>query len=205
MMEQPTYMELLRRRWLMIVLVPLLVLLLSAAIAALAPARYTTSTRLLVTRAAQAAGTAGLSDRGEDTTAQDVPAIIQSEVFRTDVAAELARQSHSLDTTAIAAALNAGFSDHTVSIIAQADDPAIASALAETVPALLRTNGLRYWGDTTITPAQPGLNIAVLDPATPPTRVNGPRALASQLALRTLLGLAAAIGLATLPATLRPR
>jgi Tfp pilus assembly protein PilX len=38
-MEQPTYMELLRRRWLMIVLVPLLVLLLSAAIAALAPAR----------------------------------------------------------------------------------------------------------------------------------------------------------------------
>lgn len=204
-MEQPTYMELLRRRWLMIVLIPALVLLISAAAALIAPARYAASTRLLVTRAAQAAGTAGLSDRGEDTTAQDVPAIIQSDVFRTDLAAELARQGHPLDRAAIAAALTAGFSDHTVSITAQADNPATASALTEAVPALLRADGLRYWGDTTITPAQPGLNIALLDPSTPPIRVNGPRALASQLALRTLLGLAAAIGLATLPATLRPR
>lgn len=199
-MSPAEYWGALRQRWLLLLAVPLLVLIVSAAAALREPARYGTGTRLLVTRAPGAAGAAGLSDRGEDTTAQDVPAIVQGSAFRTDLAAELARRGVPADA-AQTGALAASFSEHTVTFAAEAGDPATATALAETATTLLQTNGLRYWGDSA---AQPGLNISVLDPPAAPTRLNGPRAQALQLALRTGLGLGAAAGLAIALALARP-
>jgi uncharacterized protein involved in exopolysaccharide biosynthesis len=200
-MSPAEYWGALRQRWPLLLAVPLLVLIVSAAAALREPARYGTGTRLLVTRAPEAGGAAGLSDRGEDTTAQDVPAIVQGSAFRADLAAELARRGVPADA-AQAGALAASFSEHTVTFAAEAGDGATATALAETATTLLQTNGLRYWGDSA--GAQPGLNISVLDPPASPVRLNGPRAQALQLALRTALGLGAAAGLAIALALARP-
>ena len=199
-MSLAEYVGALRRRWPLLLAVPLLVLIVSAAAALREPARYGTSTRLLVTRAPEAGGAAGLSDRGEDTTAQDVPAIAQGSAFRADLAAALARRGVAADA-AQAGALAASFSEHTVTFAAEAGDPATATALAETATTLLQTGGLRYWGDAA---AQPGLRISVLGPPPPPARLNGPRAQAAQVALRTALGLGAAAGLAIVLALAQP-
>lgn len=197
-MELRQYLNILRRRWRMLVLVPLLIALVSTAAALARPARYATSVRLLVTRAAGAPGAAGLSDRGEDTTAQDLPAIVQSSTFRADLAAELARRGQPIEPAALVGALAAGFSGHTVGIMIQAATPAAASTIAEATLALLREQGLKYWGIANSAEGEPGLNIGLLDPPAPPTRLNGPRAIALDVGLRTLLGLGAAAGLALL-------
>lgn len=197
-MELRQYLNILRRRWRMLVLLPLLVALVSTAAALARPARYVTSIRLLVTRAAGAPGVAGLSDRGEDTTAQDLPAIVQSSTFRADLAAELARRGQPIEPAALVGTLAAGFSEHTVGIMIQAATPAAASTIAEATLALLREQGLKYWGIANSAKGEPGLNIGLLDPPAPPTRLNGPRAIALDVGLRTLLGLGAAAGLALL-------
>ncbi|MFN8502925.1 Wzz/FepE/Etk N-terminal domain-containing protein [Kouleothrix sp.] len=192
-MELRQYFDILRRRWRLLALVPALVALLSIATALTQPARYGTAMRLLVTRDSQAPGQAGLSDRGEDTTAQDLPAIVQSSVFRADLAAALGQQGNEPGAT-----LTASFSEHTVSIGILASSPAAASGTADAALALLREHGLRYWGVANAPGAQPGLNIGVLDPPGPPVRLNGLRAVALDAALRALLGLGAAAGLALL-------
>lgn len=202
-MSPAEYFGALRQRWPLLLAVPLLVLIISAVAALREPARYGTRMRLLVTRAPEAGGVAGLSDRGEDTTAQDVPAIVQGSAFRADLAAEMARRGVPADV-AQTGALAASFSEHTVAFASEAADPATATALVETAAALLQQEGLRYWGDPAATPAQPGLNISVLDPPAPPARLNGPRALALNVALRTALGLGAAAGLAIVLALAQP-
>lgn len=202
-MSPAEYFGALRQRWPLLVAVPLLVLVVSAVGVLREPARYSTSTRLLVTRAPEAGGAAGLSDRGEDTTAQDVPAIVQGRAFRADLAAELARRGVPADA-AQNGALAASFSEHTVTFASEADDPATATALAETAAPLLQQEGLRYWGDPAATPAQPGLQISVLDPPAPPARLNGLRAQALQIALRTALAFGAAAGLAIVLALAQP-
>ena len=194
-MELRLYLSILRRRWPLVVAVPLLVALISAAAALARPARYGTATRLLVTRGGGAPGsTAGLTDLREDKTAQDLPAIVSGGTFRQDLAAELARQGRAIDAAALAGAIQAGNQEHVVTIAFQADRPDDAAAIAQAAIDLVRRNGLRYWGDPSATAEQPGLNVAVLDPPGPPARLNGPRALVLEVALRTLLGLAAAIG-----------
>ena len=71
----------------------------------------------------------------------------------------------------------------------------MAPAVAEATIALIRANGLRYWGDPRATPEHPGLVVGVLDPPGPAMLLSGPRAIAGDVALRALLALIAAIGL----------
>lgn len=188
----------LRRGWRLLALVTVLVAGASLAAALLRPARYATSTRLLITRDPQAAGAAGLSDQREDTTAQDLPAILQSAAFRADLAAELARRGQPVAAAELAGMIAAGFSEHTVSVTAQGPTPELPGVVTVALIDLLRRNGLRYWGDPAATTERSGLLVGVLDPPGPAARVSGPRALALELALRSLLGfgLAAALVLA---------
>ena len=195
-MELRLYLSILRRRWPLVVAVPLLVALASAVVALARPARYGTSTRLLVTRGAAAPGsTAGLTDLREDKTAQDLPAIVSGATFRGELAAELTRRGQPPDA-ALVGAIQAGNQDHVVTIAFQGAKPEIAAALAQATIDLVRRNGLRYWGDPSATPERPGLDVAVLDPPGTPARLNGPRAIVLEVALRALLGLIAAIGAA---------
>jgi hypothetical protein len=196
-MELRLYLAILRRRWWMLVALPLLVAAISGVAAASQPARYGTSVRLLITRGPIAGDNAtGLTDQGEDKTALDLPAIISGATFRTDLARELTRQGHPIDQAALAGALNGIRQDNVVTIAISAARPIDAVAIGPAMVALLKANGLRYWGDPRAMPGAPGLNVGVLDLPEQATLLNGPRAIAIDMALRALLALIVAVGLA---------
>ena len=204
-MELRLYLAILRRRWPIVVALPLLVALISLVAGLARPARFGASARLLVTRATTAGGTAGLTDQGEDKTAQDLPAIVSGAPFRGDLAAELARQGRAIDPAALVGAIQASNQDHVVTIAAQAASADDAVAIARAAVELVRRSGLRYWGDQDVTADRPGLNVAVLDSPEQAARLNGPRSIALDVGLRTLLGLVAAVGAAFALHYLAPR
>jgi hypothetical protein len=198
-MELRLYLSILRRRWALLVALPLLVALISAGVALARPARYQATARLLVTRGAAPAGsTAGLTYQADDTAAEDLPAIVGGAGFRRDLAAELASQGRAIDAAALAGMLRSGNQEHVVTIAAEAASPADAVAIAQTAVELIRRNGLRYWGDPAATPDRPGLNVAVLAPPEQAGRVNGARAIVADVGLRALLAAVAAAGVAFL-------
>jgi capsular polysaccharide biosynthesis protein len=196
-MELRLYLAILRRRWWILVALPLLVAAISGVAAASQPARYGTTVRLLITRGPIAGdNSAGLTAQGEDTTALDLPAIISGATFRSDLARELARQGTPIDEAALAGALNGLRQDNVVTIAIAAARAEDALAIGPTMVALLKANGLRYWGDPRAVPGAPGLNVGVLDLPDQALLLNGPRSIAIDVALRTLLALIVAVGLA---------
>jgi len=196
-MELRLYLAILRRRWWLLIALPLLVAAISGVTEVRQPARYGTTVRLLITRGPIAGdNAAGLTDQGEDKTALDLPAIISGATFRGDLARELTRQGTPTDAAALAGALNGLRQDNVVTIAISAARPEDAVAIGPAMVALLKANGLRYWGDPRAVPGMPGLNVGVLDLPDQAMLLNGPRAIAIGLALRALLALIAAVGLA---------
>jgi uncharacterized protein involved in exopolysaccharide biosynthesis len=197
-MELYLYVSIIRRHWPFVVAIPLVVALISLAVALARPPVYGLTVRLLVTRGEIDAGSrAGLTAGGdEDTTANDLPAIVSGAPFRHDLAQALAQRGHLLNETALAHAIGATNQQHLVTLAVSAAQPNDAVAIAQTAVALLQTNGLRYWNEPRATPAHPGLNVAVLDLPAAATRLNGPRTVAVEVGLRTLAGAVAGIALA---------
>jgi capsular polysaccharide biosynthesis protein len=189
-MELHLYLDVLRRRWPLVVAVPLLVALVSLAVAVMRPPRYGLTARLLVTRPPT-----GNVD-AEDTLAYDLPAIVGGKPFAQDVARELTSRGQPLDEALVEQALHAENQKHVVYLSATTDGPAAAVAIADAAVSLIKTNGLRYWGDPNATPEHPGANVAVLDLPAGAALLNGPRAIAQEVALRALLGLLAGVGAA---------
>jgi capsular polysaccharide biosynthesis protein len=189
-MELYLYLDILRRRWPIVAAVPLLVALLSVAVAATQPPRYGVTARLLVTLPL-----IGNID-AEDTLAYDLPAIAGGKPFAQDVAAELARRGRPLDTALVEQALHAENQRHVVYLSASTADPADAVAIVQAAVDLIKTNGRRYWGDSNATPEHPSAAVAVLDLPDAAALLNGPRAIALNVALRALLGLIAGIAAA---------
>lgn len=197
-MELYQYLAILRRHWRVVVAIPLLVALVSLVVAVAQPPRYGVTDSLLVTRS-------NLGDRrlaspinvdAEDRVAYDLPAIIGSSGFARDVVGELARRGHPLSQSVVEPALHAENDRQLLSLSVVTDNPADAVPIAEAAVAMIETNGLRYWGDQRATPADPGINVAVLEQPSQSQVLNGPRAIALQVALRTLLGLAVGVGAA---------
>ncbi|HEU5104025.1 MAG TPA: hypothetical protein VFU22_33645 [Roseiflexaceae bacterium] len=190
-------MEILRQRWWLLVALPLLVALISAAAAVSRPARYGTTVRLLITRGPIGGdGAAGLTDQGEDKTALDLPAIVSGATFRRDLARELARQGHPIDEQDLAGALNGLRQDNVVTVAVEAARPSDAVAIGQAMVGLLKANGLQYWGDPRATAESPGLNVGVLDLPNQAALLNGPRAVVIDTTLRALLALIVAMGAA---------
>jgi hypothetical protein len=195
-MELRPYLSILRRRWWIVLALPLLVALASTVAAFTRPARYGVPMRLLITRDPSHPGAAGRTADGEDTTAQDVPAIVQSAAFRADLAQALARRGTPADAAALAGAISAATSEHAVALTIADAQPDRAIAIAQALIEVLRANGLRYWGDPSAAAGDAGLNIGVLDPPAQALLLNGPRAIGLEVGLRALAGLGAGFGLA---------
>jgi len=81
-------------------------------------------------------------------------------------------------------ALKADRQEHVVTVAIEAARAEDAVAIGQALVALIKANGLRYWGDSRATPDQPGLNVGVLDLPEQATLLNGPRAIAIDTALR---------------------
>lgn len=183
----------LRRRWPLVLGVPLLAALLSAGMALAAPPRAAASARLLVTRA---------EDRRfdtEDALAYDLPAIVSGEPFARELAAELARRGRDVSPEQARAALSAANQRRVVTISATAATAAAAEQILDAAVALVQARGLALWGDPAATPEDTGLNVVVLD-GIPPRA--GPavtaRGILLDAAVRALVGLGAGAALALL-------
>src|SRR5262245_46258433 len=195
-MELRLYLSILRRRWWLVVGLPLAVALVSGVAALARPPRYGVTARLLITRGPLAGSAAGLTDQGEDKTAQDLPAIVSGAPFAHDVAQELERRGSPIGAAAVAESLQSWNQDHVVFISAAAMRPDDAGAIARAAVAMIQANGLRYWGEPRTTVSQPGLDVAVLSLPDEAELLNGPRAIAQEMALRALLGLIVGAGIA---------
>jgi len=194
-MELRLYLDILRRHWRIVLAVPLLIALISAAVALARPARYGVQMRLLITRDFDNASAVGRTAAGEDTTAQDLPAILKSTVFRRDLAQVLAQRGQPTDGANLIDMISATTSEHEVVVTIADTSPQQAFAVAKALIEVLQTHGLRYWGDPSANSEHPGLHVGVLDPPEQVVRLDGPRNLMLEVGLRTLAGLGAAIGL----------
>lgn len=184
-------LAILRRRWPLVLGLPLLAALLSVGLALAQPPHSVASARLLVTRA---------EDRRfdtEDALAYDLPAIVSGEPFARELAAELNRRGAPLTPEQARAAVSAANQRRVVTISATAADAALAEQILDAAVALVQARGLALWGDPAATPEATGLNVVVLEGipprAGPATTV---RDIALDAGLRALVGLGAGAGLA---------
>ncbi|NOK63108.1 MAG: hypothetical protein GFH27_549279n460 [Chloroflexi bacterium AL-W] len=196
-MDLQLYGAIIRRYWLIVLVLPLITLVVSLVTALMQPPIYGLSAQMLVTRGLLAGDSmVGLTEASEDKTAQDLPAIMNGSRFHNDVVEELSRQDNPLDVAMVANALSASNQDHVVTIAVQTSTPEAAIAIAQAAVVALETNGLSYWDDDApVTPALPGLNVAVLNFPTEAGQINGLRSMAIEVLLRTFIGFIAGIGI----------
>jgi hypothetical protein len=189
-MQLARYLEIIRRRWQLVLVLPLLAALASLVAGLTQPPRFAATAQLLVTRS---------EDRRfdtEDALAYDLPAIVSGEPFARSVSVALAQQGQQLSPDEARAVLSAANSRRVVTIRATHSEPAIAAAALDAAIDLVQREGLRLWGDPAATEANPGVNVVVLAGLPPRAeQINGIRALALDAAARAAVGLVAAVGL----------
>jgi len=203
-MELRHYWDILKRSWPLVLGLPLAVLLLSVGLYFLRPPRYGITVAMLITQAQIARSSAepmlpdynnNYSWLSSEFIVDDMLQIVETRAFAEDVAA-VVKQQHNLDLdpSEITAGIEAERKHRTVYLSVEAGGRDAAKWLADAAVANLQSKGLDYWnrGDT----AQ--LNVVPLDVPPEAERVPGIVGLALDLAVRTLLALLLAIGIAFL-------
>lgn len=193
-----------RRYWIIILLLPLLAGGLSLFAALRQPVRYQASARLMVSQTPfDAAGVAELPDYNNSYSwlaseyiLDDLPQVLNSLAFAEDVVQTLDAEGYSVDPEAVRGSLRAEVLHRSVLLVAAAATPEQALVIVRGAITTLQANGLKYWDRA---PGNgPGLQVAILDPATPGGPTSSTRALALDVGLRSALALAAGIALALL-------
>lgn len=203
-MELRHYADILKRSWPLVLGLPLAVLLLSIGLYVAQPPRYGMLVAMLITQAQIARGPddSTLPDydnwnswAASEYIVDDVLQVVQTRAFAQDVAA-IVKQEHNveLDPSAIMDGISAERTHRTVYLSVEAGTRDAAKWLADAAIVSLQDKGLAYWnrGDT----AQ--LNVVPLDVPPQASRVPGIAGLALDLAVRTLLALLLAVGIAFL-------
>ncbi len=196
------YLSILRRYWFLVLLPPLIAGTVSLALALSRTPAYQSSALALVSRVPLSASTPSpLPDVDERSTwmtteyiLDDLPFVVGSAAFASDVQAALAAEGYQLDAASIRGSLQTEVTHRAVTLRAVAGTPEAASALLRATLATLQSGGLKYWGRS----SAGGLHVAVLDPPGPATAVVGRRDMLRDVALRVALALAAGVGLAFL-------
>ncbi len=204
-MQLKHYLSIVRRQWLLIIALPLLVALVSLALAVQQPQTYQSSARVIVTQSprVQADSAEAFPDLNlnhswisSEFILDDIPQVVSSRAFAEDVTALLAAEDVTIPPEAVQAALYAENLHRSVTIQALTGDPAQAEALVRGAVAALQQHGLEYWSRATATGS--GLSVAVIDPARPAEATFSTRQMVVDVALRAFLALVTAIGLAFL-------
>lgn len=186
----PTYIAIIRRRWLLVIAPAVIAAVISLGLALLEPPRYRSSASLLITRS---------EDRRfdtEDALAYDLPAIVQGAPFSAEVSSVLARAGVSVPPDQVRASLGASNRRRVVQIWAETGDPTLSTALTGAAVDVVQQRGLALWGDPAATPEHPLVNVAVLEPPGPATRINGWTTTVVTAMLRGVAGLVAGVFLA---------
>lgn len=203
-MQLRHYFAILRRFWLPIVLLPLLVGIISLYVELTRPQRYGATARLMITQ----------SPRGDDPTAMlpdfnlnyswassefildDLPQVVTSAAFARDVITFAERQGYALTLAEVQSGLGAATLHRSITLSSNADTPEKATAILQGAVEALQTNGLRYWNRSSAD--DNGLSVAVLDQPGEAVALGSLRRMVFNLGLRVGLALAAAVGLAFL-------
>ncbi len=203
-MQLRLYAAIVRRFWLLIVLLPLAVGALSLGFALAQPPRYGSVARLMMTQQPHRLDhveqfpdvNLNYSWESSEYILDDVPQVVQSTAMAQDISTWLRAQGYDVEPAVIRASLSAENFHRSVTLSAQADSPELAELFLEGAIDKLRSNGLRYWSRATAD--RTGLSIAVLDPASRAQPLRGPRWYVTNTASRVVLALAAALALAFL-------
>ncbi len=211
-MQLRLYFQIVRRAWWLVIGLPLLVALLSTAIELLKPPRYEATAQFMVSQEPYAlneqdqprpAEGASFTDfnllyswQSTSYIIDDMPQVIASRAFAQDVQQVLAAQGYELDIDDIYENISAGRVHRAIDVTVEADDPVIAEAMARATVQVMQEQGLRYWDREAA--ESTGLRIGVLDAGSEAESVSGVRTLILNVGLRSMLALAAAVGLAFL-------
>jgi capsular polysaccharide biosynthesis protein len=198
------YAAILRRFWLVVVVLPLAVGALSLGLALAQPPRYGAVARLIISQQPHRLDhveqfpdvNLNYSWESSEYILDDLPQVVQSMAMAQDISTWLRAQGYEIEPAEIRAGLSAENFHRTVTLSAQATSPELAELFLEGAIDKLKSNGLRYWSRA---PADStGLSIAILDPATGAQPLHGMRWLVTTTALRVALALAVAVALAFL-------
>lgn len=203
-MQLRHYLRILKRSWVLLVLLPLLTAGISLAISQDQPQVYTSTARVLVTHEPHPSEQTGefpdvnlnYSWESSEFILDDLPQVVTSRAFAEDVHVWLRIQGFDISPTAIQASLDAENFHRTVTLTARAANPELATKMLDAAIEKLGSNGLRYWNRHTL--ERTGLSMAVLDPPGPATPLYTTRWLGINTALRAGLGLVVAVALAFL-------
>jgi capsular polysaccharide biosynthesis protein len=209
-MQLRHYLSILRRSWLLLVLLPLAVGGISFVFESQQPQLYRASTRLFVSQEPYSLMREDdlldlnlqYSWISSEFVLDDVPHLINSRVFAEDISAWLAPRGVDVAPEAVHGRLQADVTHRAVTISAITGDPALAESLVDAAANVLEDNGLEYWDRTGYADGTNGIRVAVLDPVAGAVPLNTTRQLVIDVALRTALALVAAVGLAFLIAYL---
>lgn len=192
-------MHILRDSWRLLLGLMVLTALVSLVLALMRPPTYQATTTLLVTRI-PGVSSAGMTPGGEDKAALDLPAIMAGRTFQSDLLAEVQQRRPDIQPSGVL--LRGMAEERRLTLEATAARPEAALLVVEAATDLIKANGLRYWGDPTAGPGQPGLNVAVLDaPASVPLKT--PRAIALDVVMRAIAALLLGCGVLLLLSALR--
>jgi capsular polysaccharide biosynthesis protein len=203
-MQLRTYFFLLRRFWPLVLGLPLVVAVASLLLGMNRPASYQASARLMISQVSytrQAEGNLpdfdiNYSWNSSTYILDDLPQVVNSVAFAQDVQAFLTGEGKNVELTTIQGSLRAEVLHRSVYLAAVNSDPDTALAIVRGAVYAIETNGLKYWNrDQT---GDNGLNVAVLDPPGGVATLSSNRALIMEVGLRTVLALAAALGIALL-------
>ncbi len=203
-MELRHYFDILRRSWPIVVGLPLLVALLTIALWFVLPGRYGTLVAMLITQQQIATNQADAilpdynnfnSWAASEYIVDDMLQLVETRRFAQDIV-DYVQQQHgvALDVEQVRRGLDAERKHRTVYLTVEANQRDHATWIAQGAVEVLRQRGLEYWNRQDS--AQ--LSVSVLDAPEGASRVGGAIGLALDLAIRTLLALLLAIGVAFL-------
>lgn len=203
-MQLRLYLAILRRFWVLVVALPLIVGTVSLLLAWQQPTRYGSTARVIITQTPHYQEADMIlpdynlvtSWQSSEYILDDVPQVVSSMALAEDVSVWLAAQGFVVDPAAIQGSLSGEVFHRAVTIASNTDTPELADRMIEGAIVSLKANGLHYWGrapeDGT------GLQVAVLDPASGASPLTSTRQRLLPVVLRTGLALAAGVGLAFL-------
>lgn len=204
-MELRHYLRIIQRSWPLVVGLPVLVALLTLALALLLPQRYVITTAVMVTQRPIASGATPqtiLPDQNNlnswaasEYVDDDILQLVATRRFADDIAAWLqSNYKLRLDPERINKGLKAERKHRTIYVQVTADLPDQARLIAQGAVAMFAQKGLEYWGraDTT------RLAVSLVDMPDKAKPARGLVRLAVDVFLRTLLALLLGIGLAFL-------
>jgi len=203
-MELTHYLRILRRSWPLVIGLPVLVALLTLALALLLPESYKITAAVLVTQHSTAANAPQniLPDQNNwnswaasEYVVDDIPQIVETRRFADDVAAWIQRQHGvRVDPEDIQEQLTAERTHRMIYLTAIASRADVARHIVEGGAAMLQQKGIEYWNRQDST----ALEVSQLDLPEEAEPARGLLRLAVDLVLRTLLALILGIGLAFL-------